>query len=143
MVRTCGLYGHSARTREGGGNFVETMLRLGGERGTVRVVDDQHCTPTSTLALSRAIDSMMASDCRGVIHATCAGATTWWDFARAIFELAGLDVDVQPISTAEFGAAACRPGYSVLDGTRLVEETGLAMPGWREALEEYLAQRGV
>ena len=141
VVRSCGLYGHAARRREGGGNFVETMLRLASAGGPIRVVDDQLCTPTSAVVLATAISSLLESGCSGLYHATCAGSTTWCEFAREIFERSGLEVEVEAITTAEFGAPARRPGYSVLDCGRLIRDTGYTPPDWRVALTGYLASR--
>jgi len=141
VVRTCGLYGHAARRRTGGGNFVETMLRLGSAGGPIRVVDDQRCTPTSARVLATAIDSLLDSGCSGLYHATCAGSTTWYELARVIFERTGQDVEVEAITTSEFGAEAQRPGYSVLDCGRLTRDTGYTPPDWNDALTEYLASR--
>jgi len=141
VVRSCGLYGHAARRREGGGNFVETMLRLASGEGPVRVVDDQRCTPTSTPVLAAAINALLESGCSGLYHATCSGSTTWYEFAREIFERSGLEVEVEAITTDEFGAEAQRPGYSVLDCGRLIRDTGYTPPDWRVALAEYLAAR--
>src|SRR5207302_11198794 len=98
----------------GKGNFVEMMLRRGSQGQTRRVVDDQVCTPTSTADLAIAVAALVESGQQGLIHYTSAGSTTWYDFARKIFELAGMKVDLQPISSRDFGAAARRPRYSVL-----------------------------
>jgi len=141
VVRTCGLYGHAALRRAGGGNFVETMLRLESAGGPIRVVEDQRCTPTSASVLAAAIDALLESGCRGLYHATCGGSTTWREFAREIFERSELDVEVEAITTSEFGAPAARPGYSVLDCGRLVRDTGYTPPDWDDALTEYLASR--
>ncbi len=141
VVRTCGLYGHAALRRAGGGNFVETMLRLESAGGPIRVVEDQRCTPTSASVLAAAIDALLESGCRGLYHATCGGSTTWCEFTREIFERSELDVEVEAITTSEFGAPAARPGYSVLDCGRLVRDTGYTPPDWDDALTEYLASR--
>ena len=141
VVRTCGLYGHAALRRAGGGNFGETMLRLESAGGPIRVVEDQRCTPTSASVLAAAIDALLESGCRGLYHATCGGSTTWCEFAREIFERSELDVEVEAITTSEFGAPAARPGYSVLDCGRLVRDTGYTPPDWDDALTEYLASR--
>ena len=136
IVRTCGLYG---RTRQPGtGNFVQTMLRLGKEQGEVRVVNDQTCTPTSTADLAQALKALIDAQARGLYHAVNAGSTTWYEFAREIFRLAGIKVDVQPISSAKFGAKARRPCYSVLDCSKLQKTVGFALPPWPEALRRYL-----
>lgn len=141
VVRTCGLYGHAAREDQRGGNFVETMLGLAEAGREVRVVDDQRCTPTSTVALAGAIVALVNREATGVFHATCSGSVTWCEFARAVFRLAGKEVDVAAISSDEFGALAPRPHYSVLDCSKLSQETGQVMPAWDAALKDYLDTR--
>ena len=130
VVRTCGLYGH------GGGNFVKTMLRLAESRDEVSVVADQHCTPTSCDDLAAVLLSLAEDDTAGVVHATNAGETTWAGFAEAVFAAAGKSTAVRPITTAEFGAAAPRPPYSVLACDRLAEP----MRPWREAVAAFVAE---
>ncbi|MEO7446765.1 MAG: dTDP-4-dehydrorhamnose reductase [Humibacillus sp.] len=135
IVRTAWLYG------AGGANFVATMLRLAGERETLTVVDDQRGQPTSTVALSTLVLRLLAADApAGTYHGTASGETTWFGFARAVFELSGLDPDrVQPTTSAAFTRPAPRPAYSVLahDGLRTagVEPIG----DWREGLAAQLA----
>ena len=141
VVRTCGLYGLAARRRPGKGNFVETMLRLGLERQQVRVVDDQRCTPTSTADLADALVKLIATGAFGLYHATNAGSMTWCEFAMEIFRLASMDVEVIPITTAEFGAKAKRPAYSVLDCSKLASIIGGPLPDWHDALARYLETR--
>ncbi len=140
VVRTCGLYG--ARGSGGkGGNFVETMLRLAGERRSLRVVSDQVCTPTSTVDLALAVVSLLETGTFGLYHVTNAGACSWHEFARTIFELEGIDVDLTAISSAAFGAKARRPAYSVLDAAAF-RKLGLpSLRPWQEALAAYLAER--
>jgi dTDP-4-dehydrorhamnose reductase len=140
VVRTCGLYGRLAPDAKSG-NFVETMLRLGRERGHVRVVDDQHCTPSYVPHVARAIRFLIGTEAYGTYHVVNAGATTWHDFAAEIFRLAGMQVRLERITTAEFGAAAPRPAYSVLDTAKYHSLGGPKMPNWREALREYLCER--
>ena len=141
VVRTCGLYGLAALRGTGKGNFVETMLRLGRERKQLRVVDDQRCTPTSTADLADALVKLIATDAFGLYHATNSGSMTWCEFAREIFRLAKMDVEVIPITTAEFGAKAKRPAYSVLDCSKLASVIGGPLPDWHDALARYLASR--
>jgi dTDP-4-dehydrorhamnose reductase len=139
LVRTCGLYGlHGSGGK--GGNFVETMLRLAGQGKPVRVVGDQNCTPTATTDLAEGVAALLARGRPGLYHLTSAGACTWHEFARAIFELAGVRADLRPISTQEYGAPARRPAYSVLGSTAL-GGTGVRLRPWREALADYLGQR--
>ena len=146
IVRTCGLYGlagasgkaDDARLRSSG-NFVNTMLRLAAEGRQIRVVDDQTCTPTFTKDLAAQIALLIETEAYGTYHATNDGACTWYEFAREVFRLAGLSVDVQPVSSAEYGAPARRPPYSVLEN-RALKALGIdRMRPWREALAEYVA----
>lgn len=141
VVRTCGLYGLAALRGAGKGNFVETMLRLGRERRHLRVVNDQCCTPTATADLADALVRLIATDSFGLYHATNSGSLTWCGFAQEIFRLAELDVEVTPITTAEFGSKAPRPAYSVLDGSKLASVIGGPLPDWHDALTGYLASR--
>lgn len=140
IVRTCGLYGMA--DSPGKGNFVGTMLRLGRQHPEVRVVDDQHCTPTRATDLARAMVDLIESGARGLFHVTNSGATTWCGFAREIFRLAGISTQVTPIRSAEFAAKARRPAWSVLSGDKLAAQRGVLMPEWTVALAEYLAERG-
>ena len=141
VVRTCGLYGIAAQRGAGKGNFVETMLRLGRDRKQLRVVNDQLCTPTSTADLADSLVKLIATDAFGLYHATNSGSMTWCEFAREIFRLAKLDVEVIPITTAEFGSKAKRPNYSVLDCSKIESVIGGKLPDWRDALARYLASR--
>jgi dTDP-4-dehydrorhamnose reductase len=138
ILRTCGLYGRAESP--GKGNFVKTMLRLAGERDELRVVNDQRCTPTSAADLATWIAALIRTDAYGLYHATNAGSCTWYEFAVEIFRQAGRGVSVVPITTAEFGAAAQRPPFSVLDCSKLQRVTGLAFRPWTEALAEYLRE---
>ena len=139
VVRTCGLYG---RTRQQGtGNFIETMLRLGTERDELTIVNDQYCTPTSCSDLSDAVQALIETEAFGLYHATNAGSLTWYELAVEIFRVAGIDVPVRPISSEQFGAAARRPVYSVLDNTKLSTVIGEELPHWQDALVRYLKQR--
>lgn len=143
IVRTCGLYARPVDERAG--NFVKTMLRLGRAGNEVRVVADQHCTPSYVPHVARAI-LFLAGVNRpepapwGVYHVTNRGATTWHEFAGEIFRLAGMEVSLRPITTAEYAAAAPRPAYSVLDTTKYDALGGPVMPDWKAALAEYVAQ---
>ena len=136
VIRTCGLYGHAAAISKG--NFVKTMLRLGRERGHVRVVHDQLCTPTSTSDLAAALVQLIETDAYGLYHLTNQGATTWYDFAREIFDAAGLAVTTEPITTREFAAKAPRPAYSVLNCEKAAGVLNLEMPSWQDAVAKYV-----
>jgi len=135
VVRTQWLYGLH------GNNFVETMLRLAGERDQLTVVDDQIGAPTWAVDLSRAILALIEKGCRGIYHAANAGFCSWNEFARTIFEEAGLTITVNSITTAELDRPARRPLYSTLNCEKLKQETGLQLQPWRDALREYLKIR--
>jgi len=140
IVRSCGLYG-TAGSAGKGGNFVETMLRLGAAGAPIRVVDDQVVTPTATLPLARQVAQICRQQPHGTYHAVCHGWCSWYEFAAEIFRQAGVSADLKPQSTAESGAKAPRPPYSVLANANL-ERLGIdVMPDWRAALHAYLAER--
>ena len=142
VVRTCGLYGIKG-SRGKGGNFVETMLRLAAGGGPVRVVDDQTCTPSYTADVARATIDLLATERFGLYHLTNAGSCSWYALAREIYRQAGLQVECAPITSAEFGAAACRPTFSVLSNEKLHATGVTGCRPWQEALADYLAQRTV
>jgi len=133
VVRTCGLYGLWGAGGKGG-NFVETMLRLAGEGKPLRIVADQECTPTFTVDLAEAAVELMKTERHGLHHLVNAGSCSWFEFARTIFELAGVKADLTPVASAEWKAAARRPGYSVL-------KCQTQLRPWLEALAGYLRQR--
>ncbi|SEO71991.1 dTDP-4-dehydrorhamnose reductase [Propionispora vibrioides] len=131
VVRTAWLYGE-------GKNFVRTMLQLAEKQHTLRVVADQVGTPTSTVDVARAIYRLLDSDAYGTYHASCQGQCSWYDFACEIFRQAGKQVQVLPVTTAEFPRPAKRPAYSVLDNYMLRMTVGDPMRSWQEALAEYI-----
>lgn len=131
IVRTAWLYGE-------GHNFVRTMLRLAGEGKALRVVNDQFGTPTSHLELARMILFLIKTENYGIYHATCEGSTNWYAFAKEIFALTNTTVDLTPVTSDEFKAAAKRPAYSVLENHKLNTETDYRMADWHDALVEYL-----
>jgi len=140
IVRTCGLYGRPAE--RSAGNFVETMLRLSASRARVRVVADQRCTPTYTPHVARAVRFLLAFGACGTYHVANAGDTTWYEFAQEIFRQAGRNVEMEPITSAAWGAAAPRPAYSVLDCSKYLALPGApSLPPWEKALGEYLRCR--
>jgi dTDP-4-dehydrorhamnose reductase len=143
IVRTCGLYARPSDPRAV--NFVRTMLRLGQSRPELRVVADQRCTPTYVPHLARAIAFLVGAATGraapwGTYHVTNTGQATWCEFAAEIFRQAGKRVAIHPITTAEYGAPAARPSYSVLDTTAYHRLGGPPMPDWKAALAEYFAE---
>lgn len=140
LIRTCGLYGVWGGGGKGG-NFVETMLRLAGQRRPIRVVDDQVCTPSYTADVATAAAALVASGRLGLYHLTSGGYCSWFEFARTIFELSNLKVDLSPISSEDYKAAARRPRFSVLANTAY-ERLGLPpLRAWQQALAAYLRER--
>ena len=140
IVRSCGLYGY-AGSREKGTNFVESMLKLGASGKPLKIVNDQVCTPTATLDLARAVSQVIATERYGLYHLTADGECSWYEFAKAIFELAGLSPEVTPVTSAEFPMKAKRPNYSVLDNVNFRAIGAKDMRHWREALADYLHGR--
>lgn len=137
VIRTCGLYG-KAGSQGKGGNFVETMLKKGRSGDPIRVVNDQTVTPTATADLARQMAVLLPTSHYGLFHMTNEGACSWYEFAGAIFEIAGISADLKPTSSDAYKAPAVRPRYSVLENKRL-KDLGLnQMLHWREALAEYL-----
>lgn len=142
IVRTCGLYGKQG-PKTPASNFVETMLRLGQQGKPLRVVADQHCTPSYVPHVARAILFLLESRQFGRFHVVNSGATSWHGFAAEIFRQSQLDVSLEPITTAQYGAKAPRPSYSVLDTRKYHALDGPPMPTWQDALSEYLAARAL
>ena len=133
IVRTAWLYG------AGGRNFPDTMIRLARDGAALRVVNDQRGSPTWTDALAPALWFVLLEAPAGIYHATCEGSATWYEFACATFEIAGIDASIEPCTTAEFPLPAPRPTSSVLDTTKLANFRGERLPNWQDALREYLS----
>ena len=146
ILRTAWVYGLRGR------NFLRTMLRLGAERDSLAVVDDQHGSPTWSRAIAEATAQIIAQlpaqrgafgERGGLYHLTCGGSTSWHGFASAIFERAPHMAEAAPlvvkevkaITSADYPTPAQRPAYSVLDNTRLMESFSIRLPEWRRALD--------
>lgn len=137
VVRTSGVFG---RTRSGtGGNFVLSILRQARAGKPLRVVADKIAAPTYAVDLARAILSLVAAGASGRVHITNSGCCTWYEFACAILEEAGIDAAIEPVSYSGTADVARRPLYSVLDLSRL-ESLGVTMPHWRDGLRRYLQE---
>lgn len=131
LIRTSWLYG------KGGRNFVDTMLKLSKTKKELKVVNDQHGKPTYTLDLAKKTKELIDKNLPyGIYHITNEGETTWFSFAKKIFELAKINVKVIPCTSAEFPRPASRPAYSSLINTKLSP-----LRPWKEALKEYLATK--
>jgi dTDP-4-dehydrorhamnose reductase len=132
VVRSAGLFGI------GGRNFVETMLRLAEVQNEVLVVRDQVTSPTYTWHLAYGIVRLIEGVEFGIHHMAAAGACSWYDFAREIFEQAQVECKVLSATTDMLGRPAARPPYSALVSQR---EHAIELPPWQDGLAAYLSQR--
>jgi len=132
IVRSSWLFG------VGGGNFVETMLRVGIEQPEVVVVSDQVGCPTYTPHLAQGIALLIEGEDYGIHHLAGSGSCSWYEFAQEIFDLAGVECEVLAGTTEMLGRPAPRPAYSVLESER---SDPIVLPHWKQGLAEYLAER--
>jgi len=146
VIRTCGLFG----ARAGGGkgsNFVDTIVRLAAERTTIRVVDDQTVAPTAALDLAEKTAELLErwaatrdDSLLGLYHVTNAGSCSWYELACEVVRSIGARLAIEPISTAQYGARAPRPTYSVLARRHLARLGCDDLCSWSDALARYLEQ---
>ena len=141
IIRTSGLFGVAGSSGKGG-NFVETMLRLGRERDELRVVSDQVFSPTYTKDLARKIAQLINTEYYGIFHITNKDTCSWYEFTKEILSLAGLKTPVVPITSDQYPQKARRPRFSVLDNYRLRLLGMDDMRSWREALKDYMKEKG-
>ena len=142
VARTTGLFG-IAGSREGRSNFVETMLRLAGQERGIKVVADQYMSPTYTYDLAVAMGQLIETRKYGTYHITNADSCSWFELATAVFRIANLTPNLDKATSAEFGAKAKRPLYSVLGNGALERAKVPRLRPWREGLEAYLTERGL
>jgi len=131
VVRSAGVYGR-------GNNFVRTMLRLGAERDVLEVKEDEFISPTFALDLAEGMTTLIEDGRYGLYHLTNAGSCSWYEFAREIFALAGVEVEVVPVPGAEYPLPAARPANGVLSTLGSPE-----LRHWRDALKDYLERERV
>ncbi len=135
IVRTAMVYAEEGR------NFVRTMLALA-ERGTLlRVVADQYGQPTYATDLARGLLALVRTPIPGVYHLTNSGSASWYEWARAVFAIAGLDVDVTPIPAADYPRPCVPPANGVLRNTAAAR-LGVTLPPWQDGLARCLANMG-
>ncbi len=134
IVRTEWIYGR------GGENFITKITRIAREKGRVEVVDDQTGSPTFAQDLAEPVRALITQNKSGIYHVTNGGACTWFQFAKEIFSILGIDVLCLPVSSTQIQRKARRPAYSVLDCSKLKRDTGLSLRSWQEALRQYLAE---
>jgi len=132
ILRTSWLYGLN------GNNFVKTMVELSESHDEISVVDDQRGSPTYTHDLAIAILELLENDLNGTYHLTNSGNCTWFDFAKNIFEIANVDVDLKPVATDEFPRPAKRPKYSVLNNGKWKNDGLTPLRNYKNALNDYL-----
>ena len=134
IIRTSWLYSEYAN------NFVKTMLKLGAERDELNIIADQVGTPTYGIDLANAIFDIIASGSTsyGIYHYSNEGVTSWFDFAKAIFDISATQVKVNPIPGSKYPAKAKRPPFSVMDKTKIKETFQLNIPYWRNSLVECI-----
>ena len=140
VLRVSAIYGKNPCRAKGGRNFVELMLKLGRERGMVRVVDSEVVSPTPTAQIAAQMCDLSRSEAYGLYHATAEGSCSWYGFAREIFKVANLKVDVQIAGPNEFPAKVPRPKYSVLENRGLKRLGMNRFVDWRDGLQQYLNQ---
>lgn len=134
IVRTAWVYGKN------GQNFVKTMLKLAREKDELGVVHDQVGSPTYTVDLAKFLIELVQTEKYGVYHGTNSGSCSWYEFAKAIFEEAGIDIKANPLTTKEFPRPAQRPAYSVLGNMALRLNGFTPLRHWREALQSFLKE---
>lgn len=130
IIRTSWLYSEKAN------NFVKTMLKLAQSRDQLQVIYDQVGTPTYAVDLAKVIVNIIKNDknAYGVYHYSNEGVASWYDFAKAVFEFAEIDMKVLPVTSSVFVTKAKRPHYSVMDKTKIKSVMGIEIPYWRDSL---------
>ena len=132
ILRTSWLYGI------GGNNFVKTMLKLSKSNDEISVVDDQIGSPTFTHDLAIAISNLIESDNYGIYHLTNSGNCSWFEFAKNIFEIANIDIVLNPVTTDEFPRAAQRPKNSVLNNQKWKNHGFKPLRNYKKALSDFM-----
>lgn len=140
IIRTSSLFGKAGSLGKGG-NFVETMLKLGKERPEIKVVNDQIVSPTYALDLAEKIKELIQTEYYGIFHITNSGTCSWYEFTSEIVAQAGLKTRVIPITSDQYPQPARRPKYSVLNNYQLKLLRIGTMRSWQEALSSYLQNR--
>jgi dTDP-4-dehydrorhamnose reductase len=133
IIRTSWLYSQFSN------NFMKTMLKLARERSTLSVVNDQIGTPTHAVDLAEVIIKVILSNSKnfGIYHFSNEGSASWYDFAKKIFEINKIAIDLKPIPTSEFPTLAKRPKYSVLDKSKIKTELNISINSWQDSLEMH------
>ena len=138
IIRTSWLYSAF------GSNFVKTMVRLGNDRPELGVISDQIGTPTNAADLALAVLTIISSVSggekpfvQGIYHYSNEGVASWYDFTKAIFDIANINCRVKPITTEDYPSPVPRPAYSVMNKSKIKINFGLQIPYWRDSLVGY------
>jgi dTDP-4-dehydrorhamnose reductase len=130
IIRTSWVYSQF------GNNFMKTMLRLASERTSLSVVNDQIGTPTNAVDLAEALVQIVLNNNQyGIYNFSNEGQCSWYDFAKKIFEINNVNIDLKAIPTSEFPTPAERPKYSVLDKSKIKSTFGITIKTWEESLK--------
>ena len=140
IVRTSSLYGiKGAKGKKE--NFIDTIAKSNKQGKCLEIVDDIYMSPTYTKDLAVMIGEIIESDLPfGIYHASNKGSCSWFEFAKNILKLLGMDGQIKPVKSKDFDGKARRPKYTVLANTK-VESSGLKMRTWEKALEEFISER--
>ncbi|MGQ9602673.1 MAG: dTDP-4-dehydrorhamnose reductase [bacterium] len=136
IVRTSWLFGPN------GINFVDKVIKQAESGKPLKVVNDQHGCPTYTMHLAFSLREVIKRKIEGILHIVGTGETTWFDFARTALDLAGIEVEIQPVPTEAYPAKARRPRHSVLSSVMLSSFGLKELPIWKEGLKEHLRRGG-
>lgn len=141
IIRTSWVYSQF------GNNFMKTMLRLGSERESLSVVNDQIGTPTNAVDLAEALlkivchSELVSESNFGTYNFSNEGQCSWYDFAKEIFKQTKTDIDLKPITTEAYPTPAKRPKYSVLDKSKIKETFGISILDWKTSLYNLLQKK--
>jgi len=142
IIRVASLFGVRGCRAKGGLNFVEVMIQKAKKGETIKVVNDVYMSPTYTFDAAKTIKLIIERNLPyGVYHVTNQGVVSWYEFAKAIFELLSWDVNLIPVTSSEFPSKVRRPKFSALISKKL-PKYGIQMRHWKEALKDYLIEKG-
>lgn len=141
LFRVASLFGLAGSSSKGT-NFVETMIRLGKEKGTIKVINDVTMSPTSTYLIAKNMWRMILQQVNyGIYHLVNSGEASWFEFAQQIIKSAKISAIIVPVPSHEYKTAALRPKYSVLDNKKAKNVVG-GLPHWSESLDQYMKEKG-
>lgn len=141
IIRAASLFGVAGASGKGG-NFVETMINKAKNNQEIKVVDDIVMSPTYTKEAANMMNKIVKNMLPiGVYHVTNRGYCSWYEFAKTIFDILNMDVDLKPIKAQSLYSKAKRPAFSALESVKL-RKHDLEMKNWKDSLKEYLKEKG-